>query len=186
MARATFVKKARKDIPSAGIKKGDSYYWWKFRFGSKHYSKTAPRASQLTQSDFLSRVYSIDERIMDMDLTSDFETEVQEIISELSDMQSECEDKLSNMPDQLQDAPSGQTLQNRVDSLQEMIDVLENLELELEEPDDEDVKNELGDKDDDETDEEYQERLSDKKDEMMDEQRENLLSEIQQAQYSGE
>ena len=33
MARAIFVKKARKNIPGTSIKTGDSYYWWKFRFG---------------------------------------------------------------------------------------------------------------------------------------------------------
>jgi hypothetical protein len=52
MARAHFVKKARKAIPGTDIKKGDSYYWWKFRFGGKRTSKTAPKASQLTQSEF--------------------------------------------------------------------------------------------------------------------------------------
>ncbi len=56
MARAHFVKKARKDNPAAGIKAGDSYYWWKFRRGGKHYSKTAPRPSQLTQSEYLRRL----------------------------------------------------------------------------------------------------------------------------------
>lgn len=31
MARLHFVKSARKDNPSAEVKKGESYYWWKFR-----------------------------------------------------------------------------------------------------------------------------------------------------------
>lgn len=63
MARATFVKKARKDIPGTDIKAGESYYWWKFRFGGKHYSKTPPRRSQLTQSDFLGQLYAIEDEI---------------------------------------------------------------------------------------------------------------------------
>lgn len=41
MARATLVKKARKDIPGTDIKAGDSYYWWAFRFGGKHYQNVS-------------------------------------------------------------------------------------------------------------------------------------------------
>ena len=38
MPRVHHVKSARKDNPVA--KKGESYYWWKFRYGGKRYSKT--------------------------------------------------------------------------------------------------------------------------------------------------
>jgi len=54
MARANFVKKARKD--NSVVKKGESYYWWKFAYGSKQYSKEAPSRSQLTQSGFKMQV----------------------------------------------------------------------------------------------------------------------------------
>jgi hypothetical protein len=60
MPRVNFVKKARKAIPSSGIKVGDSYYWWKFRYGGKFVSKERPRQSQLTQSK-LSGVYAAEE-----------------------------------------------------------------------------------------------------------------------------
>ncbi|KPK66575.1 MAG: hypothetical protein AMS21_02115 [Gemmatimonas sp. SG8_38_2] len=63
MPRVHHVKKAQKDNSVA--KKGESYYWWKFRYGGKQYSKTYPRASQLTQSDKLSRVYSAQESVED-------------------------------------------------------------------------------------------------------------------------
>lgn len=55
MPRVTHVKKARKDNPVA--KKGESYYWWKFRYGGKHFSLTYPKSSQLTQSPYLSVIY---------------------------------------------------------------------------------------------------------------------------------
>ncbi len=42
MAKATFVKKAQKDYPEFGIKKGDSYWHWAFAFGPKYKSKTQP------------------------------------------------------------------------------------------------------------------------------------------------
>jgi len=61
MPRVTHVKSARKDNPAC--KKGESYYWWKFRYGSKHYSLTYPKASQLTQSEKLSAIYSAGESI---------------------------------------------------------------------------------------------------------------------------
>lgn len=68
MTTAHFVKKARKTIRGTGIKKGDSYWWWKFRHGEKHVSKTQPRQSQLTGSEFLGTVFSIEESLADVDV----------------------------------------------------------------------------------------------------------------------
>lgn len=65
MARVTFVKKARKAIKSAGIKKGEPYYWWKFRFGGKHVSKTPPRRSQLTQSSKKAALFDAEDSLAD-------------------------------------------------------------------------------------------------------------------------
>lgn len=55
MPRVHQVKKARKDNPVC--KRGESYYWWKFRNGGKHFSLTYPKQSQLTQSPYLSVIY---------------------------------------------------------------------------------------------------------------------------------
>lgn len=129
MARANFVKKARKDNPVC--KKGESYYWWKFRYGGKHYSLTQPKTSQLTQSEFLSQIYDVDERIQSMGIETNFESEVSEIIDELNSLRDETEEKLYNMPEQLQDAPTGELLQNRVDEVQQMIDDLECIDTEV-------------------------------------------------------
>ena len=96
MARATFVKKAQKDIYQQGkvvqyeskvgkragqilskldrtipsdesdkvwIAKGTPYYWWAFMHGGTHYSKSAPKGSQLTQSNYLSQYLAIQEEI---------------------------------------------------------------------------------------------------------------------------
>lgn len=41
---------ARKDYPSHGIKKGDTYYHWSFYRGPKQMSRVPPRRSQLTQT----------------------------------------------------------------------------------------------------------------------------------------
>ena len=64
MPRVHHVK-AAKDYPDHGIKKGEMYFHWKFRYGGKHRSKVRPRSSQLTQSDFLSQMYGIQEEIED-------------------------------------------------------------------------------------------------------------------------
>ena len=55
MPKVNHVKKARKDNPVA--KRGEPYYWWKFRYGGKHFSLTYPKQSQLTQSPYLTVIY---------------------------------------------------------------------------------------------------------------------------------
>lgn len=143
MARAHFVKSARKADKAAGIKVGDSYWWWKFRYGGKHKSKTRPRPSQLTQSEFWSNFYSIQEDTEDVVLesASDLQELIDNLRDQLSDLASEQEEKLSNMPDQLQEAESGQLLQERADALNELISELEHIETEYDDDDmDEDGK----------------------------------------------
>lgn len=56
---------AAKDYPDQGIKKGEKYYKWSFRYGGTYKSKTYPRSSQLTQSKY-SMVYSALEELQDM------------------------------------------------------------------------------------------------------------------------
>lgn len=197
MAKVHFVKKARKDIAGTDIKKGDSYYWWKFRFQKgKHCSKTRPKPSQLTQSDFLSRIYDIQERIESMTIDSDFESEIPDIISELEELQSECEDKLSNMPDQLQSAPVGEMLQNRADEVGNMASDLESINLEID-IDEEDIKSEVESefekdfkKEIKDFNEEEKQKLEKAIEERMEEEsesmKEEILSEIQGVTYNGE
>lgn len=130
MARATHVLKARKDIPGTDIKAGDSYYWWKFRFGGKHYSKTAPRRSQLTQSDFLGQMYDLEDEISDLPADESLADTVPDIAQRLRDLADECQEKYDNMPDNLRDnSESGQMLQERVDNLGSAADEFENIDL---------------------------------------------------------
>jgi len=122
MARVTHVKKARKAYKSDGIKKGDSYYWWKFRYSGKIRSKTPPRPSQLTQSAFLSTLYQIQESIEDYSIdeagsVSDIECFVDEVKSQIEELRDQCEESRENMPESLQDSPTGELLQERYDAL---------------------------------------------------------------------
>jgi hypothetical protein len=125
MARANFVAKARKDNPVA--KRGESYWWWKFRHGPKRYSKDRPRPSQLTQSEFLSQAYEIEERAADLDFED--ETVVDQIREMCDDIQAlgeECEERRENMPESLQDSDTGQLLEQRAESCEELRSELDN------------------------------------------------------------
>lgn len=74
MGRVTRVEKARSSPGSCGkcqkkLKKGDSYLWWKFRYGGKRLRCTddacSPRTSELVSSDKLSRCMAAGESIQD-------------------------------------------------------------------------------------------------------------------------
>lgn len=129
MAKATFVKAARKAVPSAGINVGDSYYWWAFRYGGKHYSKTPPKPSQLTQSNFLAQLYAIQEDQGDLPADDNLPSAVEDLVSRLNDLADECESNRENMPESLQDSETGQLLESRADACRSAADELEGLDL---------------------------------------------------------
>lgn len=135
MPRVYHVKKARKDNPVC--KAGESYYWWKFRYGGKRYSLTRPRPSQLTQSPYYSTIRSILEMIEDAspadpDEVISLRDEVRDQITELRD---ETQGSLDNMPDSLQYSPTGELLQERVLALDNAEGELDNIdEFDEEEP----------------------------------------------------
>lgn len=121
------VKKARKDNPVA--KRGESYYWWKFAFGPKMFSKEYPKRSQLTNSTYLSTIYEIEDglknRFNDFDTLED---DVQNLIEELQELRDECEGSLENMPEPLRDtSDSAITLTERIDALDSATSELESI-----------------------------------------------------------
>jgi len=134
MARATFVKSARKDNPVA--KKGESYYWWKFRYGGKYYSKTPPRSSQLINSPFLSTMAAVEEKFsydFDVDDARDAEelkSLVEDAVNEVREAAEEAQGSLDNMPEGLQQGPTGELLESRADEGESMADEYENVDLE--------------------------------------------------------
>lgn len=132
MPRVHHVKKARKDNPA--VKKGEEYFWWKFRYGGKQYSKTRPKASQLTQSNHLSQVYEIEEEIQDFSPSSleDFEFSLQDWSDRLEELAKEAEESISNMPEQLQDGSVGEMLQERADQTRMMAAEIDSIEVSLE------------------------------------------------------
>lgn len=141
------VKSARKPDPKYGIQVGDSYYWWKFRYRSIIKSKTYPKQSQLTQSPFLSQMYTIQEDMIEtIEFSDTLESDVECIINELRMLQEECESSLENMPEQLQEGSyTGTMLIERIEALDEMINEFEGIECEPDyddEPEAEDYEDE--------------------------------------------
>ena len=132
MPRLHHVKKARKDNPVC--KAGESYYWWKFAWGSKRYSLTRPRASQLTQSEFYSELLLLNESLEDTPATGDDIRDWREgAIGDLENLSSDCYDKQQNMPESLQYSPTGELLENRASEVESLSGELEAVD--LEEPD---------------------------------------------------
>jgi len=137
MTKATFVKKAQKDYPESGIKKGDSYWHWAFAFGPKYKSKTKPTRSQLTRSNFYQTLYAIEDALSDRfkEVTSadDIQSALDELISEIEELRDETQGSLDNMPSQLQDADSGQLLQERIEGLESWVSDLQGVDIDIDE-----------------------------------------------------
>jgi len=148
MPKVTKVLSARKDVPHADIKVGDTYYWWKFRFGGKRYSKTYPKASELTQSNYLSQLYDIQDEINGMfaESVEDIEYFIEDIKERLESLKDETEESLNNMPESLQYSPTGELLQERIDSLDLAISEFESIDLDFDEESDESLEDWISDK----------------------------------------
>jgi len=132
MPKVTTVKKAAKDYPDFGIKKGEQYYWWKFRYGGKHVSKTFPKSSQLTQSDYLSRIYSFQEQEISGSI-EELEAIKDDLVASLEELRDEQDERLNNMPEGLQQGSTGELLQERYDCVDSAISELEGIDFEIDE-----------------------------------------------------
>lgn len=144
MARVTKVEKARKDIIGSDgkvlVAKGESYYHWTLGFrGRKQISKTYPNKRQLTQSEHRLRIYDFEDSLNG--LTANTAEELSEAIEcfvgEISEYKDDLEDRLSNMPDHLQESS---ILNERIEGLDNAINELESMDLDYEEPDEDELE----------------------------------------------
>lgn len=136
MPRPHYVKKARKSYKADGIKKGDPYWWWKFNFGPKIRSKTQPRASQLTRSDFYATLYDLQDDVESLVAGDGLKDAVSDIADRIRTLGEECADRLSNMPDSLQESDTGNLLQERSDACEAAADEFEAIDFEIDQLDD--------------------------------------------------
>lgn len=153
MPRVNHVKKALKD--NRVVKKGEPYYWWKIKTGPasgiRMLSATYPRQSQLTRSDYLSAIYSVQENFEDrvIDADDDFQAVIDEIRDEVQEILDETQGKFDNMPEGLQQGDTGQLLEERIGTLENVVSELEGIDVpdfnEIDE--DDDVGDKEGEKD---------------------------------------
>jgi len=126
-------KKANKDYPEYGIKKGDTYYMWTLYKQRPRKSLTYPKASQLTASAFLSSIYDLNDQLsnirQNVSSEDELQSEVETIKSELETLRDECETSRSNMPEHLQDVGTGEILQERYDAVEAMINEIDGIDL---------------------------------------------------------
>ena len=137
----------RDDTDTIFIAKGESYYWWQFQNSPKQYSKTRPRASELTQSAYYSTLYSIVEQIEDFstDSAEELSEFAESIKTELEDLRDTTQESYDNMPENLQYSPTADLLQERVDSLESGISEIESIDFDYEEEDEEELKQTIAD-----------------------------------------
>lgn len=134
-------QKARKEYVCSScekpIKMGDEYY----KFSQNRFQKLRPLClackptrSQMTGSEFLSTMYAIEEEMatLTIDHMEDAQNVIEGIVGQLEELRDETEEKHDNMPESLYDSPVGETLQNRVDSVEEMLGELADIETEIE------------------------------------------------------
>ena len=122
------TQKANKDYPEQGIKKGDTYYSWAFRYGGKYKSKTPPKASQLTQSK-MSGAYAAGEELSD---AIDAATTPQDIADALNqcaeDVRSVAEEyreSADNIREKFSESPTIDDCEEKADTLEGWADSLE-------------------------------------------------------------
>jgi len=140
MPRVHHIKKARKDFPASGIKRGDSYYKWSIKTGPAggqvFRSKTYPKPSQLTLSPFTSELLSIQEEMSGLE-TGNFETAydlsstLDDIIGRIDNLREETQASLDNMPEGLQQGDVGQMMQERIDNLDSWMSDLQGVDLDF-------------------------------------------------------
>jgi hypothetical protein len=121
--------KAAKDYPEHGIKKGDTYYKWAFRYGGEHKSKTRPRPSQLTQSK-MSAAYAAQEAMEDAIGEAACPQDIVDALSECAGSVREVADEyrssLDDMGEALASGPTGQEMEEKADALEAYADELES------------------------------------------------------------
>lgn len=123
------TQKAGKDYPSHNIKKGETYYWWKFRHGGKVMSKTPPKPSQLTMSK-MSAAYAasedLDSAIDGADSLDDLKDALQTAADAIRDVGQEYRDSAENIREHFPESPTADDCEEKADGLEAWADDIEN------------------------------------------------------------
>jgi len=155
-------RKARKDYPEHGIKKGDMYYTAQIKTGprsSRVLRSLKPlKASQMTTSPFRQDYYAMQEAWDSTEAhTAEDIRSAAEVCRELSEQASES---FENMPESLQQADTGQMLENRRDECESKADDLDGFADEFEGLEEPEEPDEFEDTDEPGMDHTYDERMA--------------------------
>lgn len=171
MPKVKYVK-AAKDHPAQGIAKGEMYYVWAIktqRGGITLRSKTPPRQSQLTLSEYKSAAWELVERLEDFQKPSDISDLVSfrdELVSDAENLRDEQQEKLDNMPEGLQQGDTGTMIQERIEALESFIEELGDIDFDCDIDMDEEYP---GGGSEDPTQEEWEEERQEKYDQRLQE-----------------
>jgi hypothetical protein len=127
MVKVVHVKKSRGPVPQLDLPAGSSYYHWSLMSGGrgvKRFSKTPPRRSQLTNSEFKAALYDIEDALEALSDADDLDG----IIEDIRQLGSEQEEKHQNLPDNLQYSGTGELLEGRAQACEEWASELEQVE----------------------------------------------------------
>lgn len=174
MGKVTIVAKSRKEFKCNKCRKdipvGSKYYRGELNFARPiiRCADCGLESWEVTTSDFQLSVGRIANKWReDFDASADG---VNDIISSLEEIRDDLECRLDNMPEGLRDADTGCLLQERIDMLESVISDLEDIDedtlkeevLDEYEPDsDEDIKSESEDDDDDDEEKEWDDENED-------------------------
>jgi hypothetical protein len=118
-------RRAAKDYPNNGIKKGDQYFYWKIKTGPAsgivRRSLTRPTPSQLN-TGFAGEVGELE---VSLDAAEDVEG-VRSVIEEIRTLGEEQQGKFDNMPEGLQQGDTGQLLEERASQCEEWASAIES------------------------------------------------------------
>lgn len=129
-------RKARKDYPSHGIKKGDDYYFAQIKTGPRSSrtlrSLTPFKRSQLTTSAFLGGLYDFEDSLDAAPRDESLPDTLRSLAEEIRSLGQEEQDKFDNMPENFQQGDTGQMLEERAQNCESWADEMEQAADELE------------------------------------------------------
>jgi chromosome segregation ATPase len=107
------------------VKKGEPYYWWKFKNRDRQISKFKPSADKLKKygpTEFETNWADYEGRKDEAEYDED---EREQLKSDIEEYKGELEDKIQNMPEQLQESS---VLNEYVEQLDELLGELNDMD----------------------------------------------------------
>lgn len=120
---------ARKDYPEDGIKKGETYYKWKKRYGPVRRSSTYPRHSQLSNAKYApvkDAIQDAQKAIGEAEEPDAIKDLVQEVADAAREAAEEYEEAISNMA--VEGSPLADDMQEKADALNAFADACEEFD----------------------------------------------------------